>query len=57
MKHMGLFLNIRKHFFTLYVIEHWQKLPRVVVFILKDIQKLSGQNLVQLALGDPSWAW
>jgi len=31
LKHRGLLLNIRKHFFTVMVTEHWCRLPREVV--------------------------
>ena len=31
LKHRRLHLNIRKHFFTVRVTEHWRRLPREVV--------------------------
>ena len=31
LKHMRFLLNIRKHFFTVRVTEHWHRLPREVV--------------------------
>jgi len=50
-------LNIREHFFTVRVTEHWHRLPREVVespSLEMDIQKLSGHGSQQLALGGPA---
>ena len=53
-KHRRFPLNIRKHFFTVRVKEHWHRLPReVVVSLLGGLQKPSGRVL---AVGDPAWA-
>ncbi|KAK4830304.1 hypothetical protein QYF61_009809 [Mycteria americana] len=49
-------LNIRKHFFTVRVTEHWHRLPRDFVSILGDTQKPSGHGPGQQALGGPSVA-
>jgi len=45
--------NIRKHFFTVRVTEHWHRVAREVVEFpsLEMIQQLSGNGSGQLALG------
>ena len=58
LKHRRCHLNIRKHFFTVRVTEHWHRLPKQVVESpsLGDIQKSSGHSPGQPGLGDPAWA-
>lgn len=41
--------------------EKWEKLSRlskrVIIFLDKDLQQLSGHGSMQPSLGDPPWAW
>jgi len=55
LKNRRFTLNIRKHFFTVTVTQHWHKSPRdVVESILGHIQKLSRHGPGQPALADPA---
>jgi len=55
LKHRKLQMNIRKHFFTVRVTKNWHTLPgEVVASVLGGIQKLSGHDPGQLALGGPA---
>jgi len=59
LKHRKLHLNMRKNFFTLRVMEHWNRLPREVgcgVSFSGDIQDLPGRGPVQPAVDDPASA-
>jgi len=49
---------MRKNFFTLRVMEHWNRLPKEVcgVSFSGDIQDPPGQGPMQPALGDPASA-
>jgi len=51
-------LNMRKNFFSLRVMEHWNRLPKggCGVSFSGDIQDPPGQGPVQLAVGDPALA-
>lgn len=46
-------LNTGKHFCVVWVMEHWQRLPRGLI---GDVQKLHGYGPGHLALGVPDWA-
>jgi len=55
LKHEGFLLNIRKHFFTLMVTEHWHRLTREILEyssmeILKSCLDTILGNLLQVAL-------
>jgi len=54
LKHRKFQLNMRKNFFTLRVMEHWNRMPRrsCGVSFSGDIQDLPGQGPVQPSLGD-----
>ena len=56
LKHRRFPLNIRKHFFTVRMTEHWHRLPREAVESpsLGNIQRLSGRGAGQPALGGPA---
>jgi len=58
LKHRNIHVNMRKNFFTLRVMEHWNRLPREVCgfSFSGDIQDTPGQGAVQPALGDPASA-
>jgi len=58
LKHRKFHLNMRKNFFTLRVMEHWNRLPqRGCGFSFSvDIQNLPGCSPVQPGLGDPASA-
>ena len=49
-------LNMRKNFFPLRVMEHWNRLRREPVSLSGDIQDPAGQGPVQPAVGDPASA-
>ena len=54
-KHRKFQLNIRKHFFTVRVTEHWNRLPREVVEPPSlEIFKTRLDAILCNALGDPA---
>ena len=55
LKHEKFQLNVRKNFFTLRVMEPWNRLPREAV-ASPSIQDPPGQGPMQPALGDPATA-
>jgi len=58
LKHRKFLLNMRKNFFPLRVMEHWNRFPREVVESpsLEIFKSLPGQGPVQPALRDPASA-
>ena len=55
LKHRRFLLNIRKHFLTMRVTEHWHWLPKeMVVSLLGGIQKLTGCGPGKPALDGPA---
>jgi len=58
LKHRKFRLNMRKNFFSLRVMEHWNRLPQggCGVSFSGDIQDPPGQGPVQPTVGDPALA-